>query len=170
MNLLEVTDAGDIYPLLAQSKKNRSVGQTKMNNRSSRSHCVFQLQLTGVNKLLGQTSNGVLNLIDLAGSERLKESGVQNDKKKMKETTAINSSLSCLGDVITSLINKSKHVPYRNSTLTWLLKNCFGGDGKTLMLVNLSPEPVHSNESLCALRFASKVNSCNIGSAKRSVK
>merc|ERR1712013_593357 len=92
----------------------------------------------------------------------------------LRETQNINKSLSCLGDVIAALSKckansnsktkkNSMHIPYRNSKLTFLLQNCFGGDCKTLMFVNLCPEKDRIDESLCSLRFAAKVNDCAIG-------
>ena len=71
------------------------------------------LKLTGKNSLTGESCEGVLNLIDLAGSERLSQS--QSTGDRLKETQAINKSLSCLGDVIFALSNKDSHIPYRNS-------------------------------------------------------
>jgi len=111
--------------------------------------------------------NGTLNLVDLAGSERLSRSKAEG--ARLKETQSINKSLSCLSDVFTSLSNNSSHIPFRNSKLTFLLQNCFKGDGKTLMMVNLSPHASSTNESLCSLRFASTVNQVHMGKAKRKV-
>lgn len=131
-------------------------------------YSVFTLRLAGKNSITDESSEGVLNLIDLAGSERLSQSGATGDR--LRETQAINKSLSCLGDVIYAIANKDPHVPYRNSKLTYLLQNSLGGNSKTLMFVNISPLMSNFNETLCSLRFATKVNSCTIGTAtKRAV-
>jgi kinesin family protein C1 len=127
------------------------------------------LQLRGINEESGTTVQGALNLCDLAGSERLDGSGAAIDAQRLKETQAINKSLSCLGDVFTSLANGSKHVPFRNSKLTYLLQDCLSRDGKALMFVNLSPTLDSSNESLCSLRFAQRVNQVELGKATKKV-
>lgn len=144
--------------MLRKANQNRATGATNMNERSSRSHSVFTLQLTGHNAATGENTAGILNLIDLAGSERLSMSGSTGDR--LRETQAINKSLSCLGDVIHALINNKEggHIPYRNSKLTYLLRNSLGGNCKTLMFVNVSPLMEHFGESLCSLRFATKVS------------
>lgn len=134
-----------------------------MNEQSSRSHFVFTLRISAVNETTEK--HGVLNLIDLAGSERLSKSGSTGDQ--LKETQAINKSLSCLADVIFALAKKESHVPFRNSKLTYLLQPCLSGDSKTLMFVNLSPDPSSVNESLCSLWFAARVNTCQIGVPRR---
>lgn len=111
--------------LLDTAAKNRRVAATKANERSSRSHSIFILKLKGSCPATNESSEGILNLVDLAGSERLKQSGAEGSR--MKETQAINKSLSSLGDVIAALGNKNgnsdAHVPYRNS------KVCGDADG-----------------------------------------
>ncbi|KAI9032540.1 P-loop containing nucleoside triphosphate hydrolase protein [Phycomyces nitens] len=156
-----------VNTMLRKASQNRATGATNMNERSSRSHSVFMLRLNGDNPVTGERTTGVLNLIDLAGSERLAMSGSTGNR--LKETQAINKSLSCLGDVISALLNNKEggHIPYRNSKLTYLLQNSLGGNSKTLMFVNISPLTEHFNETLCSLRFATKVNSCRIGTARR---
>ena len=138
------------------------------------------LNITGHNSRTDLKISSCLNLIDLAGSERVKESGATG--QRFEEAKKINSSLSSLGDVIAALGAKSKHVPYRNSKvrritfqrsyflyiqLTHLLKNSLGGNAKTLMIMHLNPNKVFANESLNTLRFAQKVNNTNIGTAQK---
>ncbi|KAJ8747516.1 hypothetical protein K2173_009253 [Erythroxylum novogranatense] len=182
--------------LLSVGKYFRSVGKTQMNEQSSRSHFVFTLRISGINESTDQQLQGVLNLIDLAGSERLSKSGSTGERLKETQVCyeyrnkklnfllsyasfafflvqfssllqAINKSLSSLSDVIFALAKKEDHVPFRNSKLTYLLQPCLGGDSKTLMFVNISPEVSSSGESLCSLRFASRVNACEIGTPRR---
>lgn len=163
----------EVFALLEQAKKRRQVAATLMNERSSRSHSVFSLRAEGFNVQTGEKSDATLNLVDLAGSERLSNSGSAANPQRLREAQSINKSLSSLADVIASLSaaqNGGKapaHVPYRNSTLTWLLKNSLGGNSKTLMLLALSPMLTHQSESLCSLRFATKVNATHVGPAKR---
>lgn len=165
LTIVDVCSINEISSLLQLAAQSRSVGRTQMNEQSSRSHLVFTLRISGVNENTEQQVQGVLNLIDLAGSERLSKSGSTGDR--LKETQAINKSLSSLADVIFALAKKEDHVPFRNSKLTYLLQPCLGGDSKTLMFVNISPDPSSIGESLCSLRFAARVNSCEIGIPRR---
>ncbi|GAU38963.1 hypothetical protein TSUD_378390 [Trifolium subterraneum] len=165
LTIIDVSGADEISTLLQKAAQSRSVGRTQMNEQSSRSHFVFTLRISGINENTEQQVQGVLNLIDLAGSERLSKSGATGDR--LNETKAINKSLSCLSDVIFALAKKEDHVPFRNSKLTTLLQPCLGGDSKTLMFVNISPDPSSTGESLCSLRFAARVNSCEIGIPRR---
>lgn len=161
-------DIDYVNRLLRKSDKNRMVAATKANERSSRSHSVFIVSLKGVNHVTGESCDGRLNLIDLAGSERLNHSGATGDR--LRETQNINKSLSCLGDVIHALgsAKEGSHIPYRNSKLTYLLQYSLGGNSKTLMLVNVSPMQAHASETVNSLRFATKVNNTHIGRAKRN--
>lgn len=104
-----------VESILRNADANRSVAATKANERSSRSHSVFILKLTGENHITGERSEGTLNLVDLAGSERLSHSGATGER--LKETQNINRSLSSLGDVIAALGQGKDggHIPYRNS-------------------------------------------------------
>ena len=158
--------------LVRRASAARAVEATQMNDTSSRSHTIFMLYITGIHKDAGQRLEGCLNLVDLAGSERLSRSGAEG--KRLKETCAINKSLSSLGDVFTAISARQSHIPFRNSKLTHLLAPCLSGDGKTLMFVNVSPENKDAEETLCSLRFASKVNACELGQrgqgARRNVK
>ena len=167
MTDVKVTSMEKVESLLAKAMSLRSVAATQCNEHSSRSHFVFRLNIDGANQSLGQNVNGVLNLVDLAGSERLSKSQATGDR--LKETQSINKSLSALGDVIMAINNGDSHVPYRNSKLTWLLQPCLGNQSKALMFVNVAPSQESAQETLCSLRFASKVNACEIGTAKRFV-
>ncbi|KAF5332299.1 hypothetical protein D9611_008060 [Ephemerocybe angulata] len=152
VTVVPLQSPSQVRVLLARAQSRRSVAATLMNERSSRSHSVFTLRISGVN---------------VAGEK----------KERVKETQSINKSLSALGDVISalgergsSLSGKEVHIPYRNSKLTYLLQNSLSGSSKTLMVLNLSPLAAHMNESLTSLRFATKVNNTNIGTAKKLAK
>ena len=125
-------DTEQINMIMDIAARHRSVGTTAMNARSSRSHSVFCLHLKACNTKQGLVLKGALNLVDLAGSERLDRSGATGDR--MKETVAINKSLSSLTDVFVAIGNKQSHIPFRNSKLTYLLQPSLSGDGKTLMV------------------------------------
>ncbi|KAL8758595.1 MAG: hypothetical protein Q9184_003872 [Pyrenodesmia sp. 2 TL-2023] len=167
---VELDSPNKVETILQRASSNRSVAATKANERSSRSHSVFILKLTGENSATGEKSEGTLNLVDLAGSERLSQS--QATGERLKETQSINKSLSCLGDVIGALGSGKDggHVPYRNSKLTYLLQFSLGGNSKTLMFVMISPLQAHLSETLTSLKFATKVHNTHIGTAKRQAK
>lgn len=161
VSTIDIKSPEQAITILNQANKKRSTAATKSNDHSSRSHSIFIIDLQGYNSLTKESSYGTLNLIDLAGSERLNNSRAEGDR--LKETQAINKSLSCLGDVIHSLnLKDGSHVPYRNSKLTYLLKHSLGGNSKTLMFVNISPLTKDLNETINSLRFATKVNNTRI--------
>lgn len=166
-NSINIISKQQAQQILNHGFQKRSTASTLLNERSSRSHSIFIIKLKGFNNKTNQSCEGVLNLIDLAGSERISVSQVKGDR--LKETQSINKSLSCLGDVIHSLNQQSQqsqqqhqHIPYRNSKLTYLLKHSLGGDLKTLMFVNISPLQKNFNESINSLRFATKVNNTQL--------
>ncbi|KAL7494093.1 hypothetical protein ACHAWT_004624 [Skeletonema menzelii] len=163
---IDPIDADCCDSLLSLAAKRRSTASTDMNAVSSRSHSVFTLNMTAKHVEKNKLIQGTLNLVDLAGSERLDRSNATG--QTAKEAMAINKSLSSLTDVFTAIGEKSSHVPFRNSKLTYLLQPCFSGDGKTLMVVNISPTEESVQESMCSLRFASQVNKCELGKAKRA--
>jgi len=164
----EVVNEAHVESMMRRAGKTRAQAKTLCNERSSRSHSVFILKIEGHNTSTLETCCGVLNLVDLAGSERIKESG--SEGVRLTEAQAINKSLSNLGQVIMALSQKASHVPYRNSKLTHLLQNSLGGNSKTLMFVNISPKEECFAETLNSLRFATKVNQCNIGTATKKIK
>ncbi|KAI1860499.1 hypothetical protein JX265_009898 [Neoarthrinium moseri] len=156
--LLESPEA--VQLMLETAARNRTVASTKMNRASSRSHSVFTLKLEGVD-MDGNRSEGVLNLIDLAGSERVKESQVEG--QNFKEATSINTSLSTLSKVMTALADNASHIPYRDSALTKLLESCLGGNCKSLMFVMVSPLSADIKETISSLDFATTVSKAKPG-------
>ncbi|KAF3647104.1 Kinesin-4 [Capsicum annuum] len=163
-NLVPVTSTSDVLNLMDLGHKNRAVGATAMNERSSRSHSCLTVHVQGRNMTSCTILRGSLHLVDLAGSERADKSEALGDR--LKEATHINKSLSALGDVISSLAQKNSHVPYRNSKLTQLLQDSLGGQAKTLMFVHISPELNAVGETLSTLKFAERVSTVELGSAR----
>lgn len=168
LNRCKIENQESIELLMKKANKKRSVAHTDMNSQSSRSHSVFTLHLIGHNEAQGVVVKGCLNLCDLAGSERLSRSGATGDR--LKETQAINKSLSAISDIFQALSKKASHIPYRNTKLTHILHRCFSEQGKTLMMVNLSPSMESAGESLCSLRFAEKVNNTEMGRPGKKAK
>ncbi|XP_023514590.1 kinesin-like protein KIN-14Q isoform X4 [Cucurbita pepo subsp. pepo] len=162
-----VDNMSEVWEVLQTGSNARAVGSTNCNEHSSRSHCIHCVMVKGENLLNGECTSSKLWLVDLAGSERIAKVEVQGER--LKETQNINRSLSALGDVISALATKSPHVPFRNSKLTHLLQDSLGGDSKTLMFVQISPNENDLNETLCSLNFASRVRGIELGPAKRQL-
>ena len=123
------------------------------------------IRLNSTNKITNVETVGKLTLVDLAGSERQSKTGSSGET--LKEAQSINSSLSALGNVISAITAKSKHVPYRDSQLTQLLSDSLGGNAKTLMFVNVSPADYNVSETCSSLQFASRVKKVTNKSTKQ---
>jgi len=161
-NLIEETaeSVEDLLEVVKRGKANRHVGATSMNKESSRSHSVLTLTLES--KTMHDRVQNVLSsrfhIIDLAGSERQKLTDTAGEK--LKEAGKINKSLSALGNVINSLVDisqgKSRHIHYRDSKLTFLLKDSLGGNSKTVIIANIAQNNISLAETLSTLNFAKR--------------
>lgn len=156
----------DVMAVLTRGNENRATASTNMNEHSSRSHMILNVRVTcGMKDQPMQTGN--LYLIDLAGSERVRKSEVVGEQ--LKEAGHINKSLAALGNVMEALDRKAKHVPFRDSKLTYLLQDSLGGNSRTMMVVNVNPCNDSYDETIYALQFATRVRRINIGTAKKNV-
>ncbi|KAK2878501.1 hypothetical protein QQF64_011457 [Cirrhinus molitorella] len=148
----------EIEHVMNLGNQSRSVGYTKMNERSSRSHAIFVITIECSEMGIDGEDHirvGKLNMVDLAGSERQSKTGAQG--RRFKEAAKINLSLSALGNVISALVDgKSTHVPYRDSKLTRLLQDSLGGNSKTVMVATVGPASCHYEETLTTLRYANR--------------
>ncbi|KAH8586661.1 hypothetical protein B0O99DRAFT_695294 [Bisporella sp. PMI_857] len=159
---LVVSSFNEIEHLMDEGNKARTVAATNMNETSSRSHAVFTLTLTqkrhDVETNMAMEKVAKISLVDLAGSERATSTGATG--ARLKEGAEINRSLSTLGRVIASLADlsdgkkKNVKVPYRDSVLTWLLKDSLGGNSMTAMIAAISPADINFDETLSTLRYA----------------
>ncbi|RVE62598.1 hypothetical protein OJAV_G00158620 [Oryzias javanicus] len=164
LSQLAVTSFEDIEVLMSEGNKSRTVAATNMNEESSRSHAVFSIIVTQTLFDLQSGNSGEkvskMSLVDLAGSERVSKTGAAGER--LKEGSNINKSLTTLGCVISALADQSsgkgkpKFVPYRDSVLTWLLKDNLGGNSKTAMIATVSPAADNYEETLSTLRYADR--------------
>ncbi|XP_006765148.1 PREDICTED: kinesin-like protein KIF15 isoform X1 [Myotis davidii] len=155
-----VTSAAGAYQVLSGGWRNRRVASTSMNRESSRSHAVFTITIESMEKS-SETVNirtSLLNMVDLAGSERQRDTHAEG--MRLKEAGNINRSLSCLGQVITALVDvgngKQRHICYRDSKLTFLLRDSLGGNAKTAIIANVHPGSRCFGETLSTLNFAQR--------------
>merc|ERR1711899_323466 len=158
----------DILAKMEEGNKVRTTASTAMNDTSSRSHSIFTITFVhaGFDAETGLPYETVskIHLVDLAGSERADATGATG--KRLKEGAHINKSLVTLGSVISALAEvssgsennakKSHFIPYRDSVLTWLLKDSLGGNSKTIMIATISPAEVNHGETLSTLRYANR--------------
>ncbi|XP_052751105.1 kinesin-like protein unc-104 isoform X4 [Galleria mellonella] len=167
LSKLAVTSYQDIYDLIDEGNKARTVAATNMNETSSRSHAVFTIFFTQQrhDKTTDLMSEKVskISLVDLAGSERADSTGAKGTR--LKEGANINKSLTTLGKVISALAEiasknkkskKADFIPYRDSVLTWLLRENLGGNSKTAMIAAISPADINFDETLSTLRYADR--------------
>ncbi|KAK0203900.1 kinesin-like protein [Desarmillaria ectypa] len=147
--LQSVQDFDNIY---ARTTKHRSVGATKLNHASSRSHAVLTIEVTMTDHQQHRTITGKMNLVDLAGSENNKHTG--NDASRMQESAAINKSLSVLGQVVRNLNTGETRIPFRNSKLTRILQDALGGSSVGLLICNIAPGMKFRKDTLNTLNFA----------------
>jgi len=162
---LVVTSYDDIKDLIDLGNKSRTTAATRMNETSSRSHAVFTLTLSQRRFDVDSNRKGEkvskISLVDLAGSERADSTGAEG--LRLKEGATINKSLTTLGKVISALEKnsqkkggKEQFIPYRESVLTWLLRENLGGNSKTAMIAAISPADVNYDESLSTLNYANR--------------
>lgn len=163
---LAVTSFEDINDLIDEGNKARTVAATNMNETSSRSHAIFSIVFTQRRHDsltdLSTAKVSKLSLVDLAGSERADATGAKGER--LKEGANINKSLTTLGKVISALAEqssqkkkrKSDFIPFRDSVLTWLLRENLGGNSKTAMIAAISPADINFEETLSTLRYADR--------------
>nr|XP_033778659.1 kinesin-like protein KIF1B isoform X12 [Geotrypetes seraphini] len=171
LSKLAVTSYSDIADLMDAGNKARTVAATNMNETSSRSHAVFTIVFTqkrhDLETNLPTEKVSKISLVDLAGSERADSTGAKGTR--LKEGANINKSLTTLGKVISALAEVSKKkkktdfIPYRDSVLTWLLRENLGGNSRTAMVAALSPADINYDETLSTLRYADRAKQikCN---------
>ena len=164
-NYVEVESKEEIIKYYFDSVKKRRVGATKCNSESSRSHFLNFISIKTVSD--DEIRRGEVVFVDLAGSERLKRSQVENER--LDEMKKINSSLLSLRNVIFALKERSKHIPYRNCKLTYVLKPLIEKQMRLLLIVNITDAEEDYDETLCSLRFGELSKSTKIGRTQQNM-
>ena len=167
LNIITIHSPDELLTLLARGNKNRTQHPTDANAESSRSHAVFQVYVNITNKLDGQKKHVKLSMIDLAGSERASATGCKG--ARFKEGANINKSLLALGNCINNLADGIKHIPYRDSKLTRLLKDSLGGNCHTVMIANVGPSSLSFEDTYNTLRYANRAKKIKLNVKKNIV-
>jgi kinesin family protein 5 len=159
-------DAVDLLGNFRRGRTNLIYAETKMNRHSSRSHCVLLVRVNRVSRAASSSTDdstgcklytqlqGLLTIVDMAGSERAKKS--QSQGVRFNEATHINGSLLTFGNVVHALAEKQMHVPFRDSMLTKLLESSLSGRSRTALIVCVAPETEHAHESITSLELAAR--------------
>lgn len=161
LSVNQVSTEEEALNLLFIGDTNRAIGETQMNQSSSRSHCIFTIMVEMRKGGSDTVIRSKLNLVDLAGSERVHKTN--SSGQTLKEAQYINSSLFFLEMVIVALHERTKrgkehvHIPYRNSMMTSVLRDSLGGNCKTIMIATISPEAGQTDESISTCHFAQRV-------------
>ncbi|KAM6209919.1 kinesin-like protein KIF9 [Sarcoramphus papa] len=158
LSIHSVSHEEDALNLLFEGETNRVIAEHTLNKNSSRSHCIFTIYIESRFRVFSDVKciTSKINLIDLAGSERLSKTG--SEGQVLKEATYINKSLSFLEQIVIALADpKRDHIPFRQSKLTHVLKDSLGGNCNTVLVANICGEAVHVEETLSSLRFATRM-------------
>lgn len=195
LKAVTVFNMEEVQQVFAKGAKNRATASTHLNEHSSRSHLIIQVEVSvecvdqtssasldgffapngdtttsdgssSPTKFFSTPVTGRMYLVDLAGSERITKSGAVGST--LKEALYINKSLLALGDVMEALDQKQKYIPYRNSKLTFLLQNALGGSARTMMVVTVCPTSLTYEESLFTLQFATRVRNISLGPIQKT--
>ncbi|NXX14909.1 KIF9 protein, partial [Podargus strigoides] len=158
LSIHSVSSEEDALNLLFEARENKLIAEHTLNKNSSRSHCIFTIYIESHFRSFSHVKclHSKINLIDLAGSERLSKTG--SEGRVLKEAMYINKSLSFLEQIIIALADpKRDHIPFRQSKLTHVLKDSLGGNCNTVLVTNICGEAVHIEETLSSLRFATRM-------------
>ncbi len=158
-SIIEVNSEEDALELMFQGETNRTICEHKLNKKSSRSHAIFTIIIESRSKV--ESSEKVLvsklSIVDLAGSERTKKTNSIGNT--LLEASFINKSLSYLEQLVVALNDQKREcLPYRQSKLTYMLKDSIGGNCKSIIIANIRPESSHLHETISTLRFASRMS------------
>ncbi|KAJ4937193.1 hypothetical protein JOQ06_001774, partial [Pogonophryne albipinna] len=144
----------EVMETIDEGKSNRHVAVTNMNEHSSRSHSIFQINVKQENTQTEHKLSGKLYLVDLAGSEKVSKTGAEG--ALLDEAKNINKSLSSLGNVISALAEGTAYIPYRDSKMTRILQDSLGGNCRTTIVICCSPSSYNESESKSTLMFGQR--------------